>query len=68
MSLDLPVAVRDPLVLEDDPRRFAHTRLYDIVRHRSLDNAKLLDVSMWQNEVASCRYGKSCVLNPNVTR
>ena len=28
VSLDLPVAVRDPFVFEDDPRRFSHSRLY----------------------------------------
>jgi hypothetical protein len=35
VSLDLPVAVRDALVFEDNPRRFAHILFYDIFRDRS---------------------------------
>jgi hypothetical protein len=31
MSLDLPVALRDALVFEDDPRRFTHEHQYAVV-------------------------------------
>ncbi|HWY88019.1 MAG TPA: hypothetical protein VNX28_14905, partial [Gemmataceae bacterium] len=32
MSLDLPVALCDALVFEDDPRRFTHEHQYVVVR------------------------------------
>src|SRR6266849_4349231 len=36
VSLDLPVALCNALVFEDDPRRFAHGHQYAVVRNRSL--------------------------------
>jgi hypothetical protein len=36
MSLDLPVALCDALVFENDPRRFAHGHQYAVVRNRPL--------------------------------
>src|SRR6266849_6418791 len=36
VSLDLPVALCNALVFEDDPRRFAHGHQYAVVRNRPL--------------------------------
>src|SRR6266478_4728382 len=36
VSFDLPVALRNAFVFEDDPRRFAHGHQYAVVRNRPL--------------------------------